>query len=391
MSFANPTKIHLGMAATFFGRTYRVIGRSVLGVLEGGGTYYWNEFNLETPGGSYATLVFEESGTGGKWRFFHMFAPKVPMTAKEAEDKCLGNEVNLDGTTVRVTRVDRSRVYAVEGKVPEGVIVGQFAKYFNAEAGDKMVVVSWTGDEVEFYSGRTITSGVVASAFNLSGLARVGFALTGGRSFLNAHVLFLLLFLGIICFGFIGVCCALRSPAHPPAVVVFQVAPSPLAVGATGVLGGRRYRIASHTLVEIAEIGLRFSRHEYELRDDHGNHFLLISGMGSNAANWILCAPINLPPSLTAQEVGGLSVGQTVKLDGDSTRIAKLFRSTIREVDENSMELYKPGDVLYGFSGAMKSNTLIVRWNTTNIIWLKGTLLADQNVKAAFAEPGGKW
>ena len=163
MSFANPTKIRIGMAAAFFGRSYRVIGRSVLGVQERGRTYYWNEFNLETSGGSYATLVFEETGLGGQWRFFEMFDPKIPMTSKAAEEKCVGDAVNLDGSTVLVTRVDRSRVYAVEGKVPEGVVVGQFANYFNAGAGDKMIVVSWTGGEMEFYSGRTIPSGAAIS------------------------------------------------------------------------------------------------------------------------------------------------------------------------------------------------------------------------------------
>jgi hypothetical protein len=388
MSFGNPTKIRIGMAATFFGRAYRVIGRSVLGVQEAGGTYYWNEFNLETSGGYYATLVFEETGRGGQWRFFEMFNPQAPMTAREAEEKRAGDAANLDGTPVFVTRVDRSRVYAVEGKVPEGVVVGQHAKYFNAETGDKMIVVSWTGDEVEFYSGRTITSGAVASAFNLGGLARLGFALTGGRSFLNARVLAPFLILGLIGSLIMIVSSAVRSPARPPAVIVFQAGPSPLFAGESGVLDGRRYRIVSHSLVEIAETGLRFSRHEYELNDDDNNNYLLISGVSSNAASWILCAPVEPAKPLTPQEAAALSAGQTVKLDGDAARITKLFRSTIIGVDEVHPQRHKRGDVLYGFSGPTKSNILIVRWDATNILWLKGTVFADRNVKAAFAPPG---
>jgi hypothetical protein len=390
MSFANPTKIRIGMAAALFGRAYRVIGRSVLGVQEGGGTWYWNEFNLETAGRNYATLVFEETGPGGKWRFFEMFDPPTPMTSREAEDKRVGDAVNLDGTTVLVTRVDRSRVYAVEGKVPEGVVVGQYAKYFNAGAGDKMIVVSWTGDEVEFYSGRTIPGGAVASAFNLGGLPRLAFVLTGGRSFLNARVLAPLLIIGLIGSLILIKSSAAPSPVRPPAVIIFQASPSPLFAGESGVLDGRRYRIASHALVEIAETGLRFSRHEYELNDDDNNHFLLISGVRSNAADWILCAPIEPAKPLTPQEAGGLSAGQTVKPDGEPARITKLFRSTFLGVDEIYPPRHKRGDVLYGFSGPMKSNILIVRWNATNILWLKGTALADRNVKAAFAPPAGK-
>lgn len=388
MNFANPTKISLGMTATFFGRTFRVIGRSVLGETEESGTYYWQEFNLETSGGEYADLVFEESGSGGQWKLFEMFDPRTPMTSKEAAEKREGDLVNLDGTPLRVTLVDRSRVYFVEGKVPEGVAVGQQANYFNAEEGDKMIVVSWTGDEVEFYSGRTIPSGAVAAAFNMAGVARLGFTATQGRSFLHTRTLRPIMFFGLFVAAFIFMFPSLPSTRRAPAVIVLPAAPPPLAAGESGVLAGRRYRIAGHAVVEVAQVGLCFLRHEYELNDDDNNNSILISG--ANGANWILCAPMEPPVPLTPQGAAALSAGQIVKLDGDSARIGQLFRSTIREADEVSSKMHRPGDVLYGFSGQMKSNTLIVRWNATNITWLKGTALTDRAVKAAFAPPAGK-
>ena len=390
MNFANPTRIRLGMAATFFGRNYRVIGRSVLGETEESGTYYWNEFNLETSGGEYADLVFEETGSGGQWRLFEMFDPRTPMTAKEAAEKREGDVVNLDGTPLPVTLVDRSRVYFVEGKVPEGVAVGQHANYFNAEAGDKMIVVSWTGDEVEFYSGRTIGHGAVAAAFNLSGLARLGFAMAGGRSLLHTRSLRPIFFFGIFVAVFLVMFPSLPSTRRAPAVLVLPAAPPPLAVGASGVLEGRRYRIASHALVEVAKVGLRFSRHEYELSDDDNNNSILISGAGANGGNWMMCAPIEPPAPLTPQGAAALAAGQSVKLDGDSARINELFRSTIREVDGASPHAGNPDDVLYGFAGQMKSSWLMVRWNASNITWLQGTALADRTVKAAFAPPAGR-
>lgn len=139
--------------------------------------------------------------------------------------------------------------------------------------------------------------------------------------------------------------------------------------------------------MEIAEVGLRFSRHEYELNDDDNNKCFLLSRMSSNAPDWILCAPIEPEKSLTAQEAGGLSAGQTFLLDGKPARITKLFRSTFLEVDETQPQSHKHGDVLYGFSGELSSNILIARWNATSILWLKGAVLADREVKAAFA-PG---
>jgi len=390
MSFANPTKIRLGMAATLFGRNYRVIGRSVLGETEASGTYFWNEFNLETSGGKYATLVFEESKSGGQWKFFEMFDPVTPMTAREAAEKREGDPVNFDGAPLRVTLVDRSRVYFIEGKVPEGVAVGQQANYFNAEAGEKMIVVSWTGDEVEFYAGKTITHGTVAFAFNLKGLARLGFAVSGGRSFLNARSLARLLFLGLLVVLFLFIFSGPCSLRRPSAVLVVAAAPPPFAAGESGVFNDRRYRIASHAVVEVTQPGLRFSRHEYELNDDDSHSSVLISGADSNAANWIWCAPIEPPTPLTPQQAAALSAGQTISLGREPAQIARLFRSTILKVDGAPTPIYPPGGVYYGYSATMKSNILIVRWNATDILWLKGTMLADRAVKAAFAQPAGK-
>jgi hypothetical protein len=390
MNFANPTKIRIGMTAAFLGHTYRVIGRSVLGETEASGTYYWNEFNLESPGGKYATLVFEESGSRGNWKLFEMFEPRAPMTAKEAAEISQNGQVNLDGTPLTVTLVDRSRVYFVEGKTPEGVLVGQKADYFNAEAGDKMIVVSWTGDEVEYYSGRTISVAAVASAFSLSAPGRLAFALSGGRGFLNSRILIRAALLAMFAVVFIAIFSAVHSPARPPGTIVIQAGPPTLAVGQSGVLEGRYYHIDSQALVEVAEFGLRFSRHEYELTDDDRHTSLLLSGAGTGAATWLLCAPIDTPPPLTPQEAGSLSAGQIIQLDGDSVRISKLFRSTIREADGASPQARQSGDVFYGLSGTMSNNTLIVQWNATNILWLKGTPLPERAVKAAFATAAGR-
>ena len=38
------------MTGTLSGTRYRVVGRVVLGMEEGGETYYWNEFNLVDDG-----------------------------------------------------------------------------------------------------------------------------------------------------------------------------------------------------------------------------------------------------------------------------------------------------------------------------------------------------
>ena len=132
-----------------------------------GETYYWNEFNLESDGGEVATLVYEETERGGEWRLFHLFEPAYPMTAADAATKRAGDPLNLEGMQLFVRLVSKSRVYHIEGKAPEGVEVGDVAHYFNAVTGNNMIVVSWTGEEVEFYKGLDLSPTTVSSAFNV--------------------------------------------------------------------------------------------------------------------------------------------------------------------------------------------------------------------------------
>jgi hypothetical protein len=54
MSFENPTSLRIGMTGTVAGKSYRVVGRVVMGVEEAGQTYYWNEFNLQADDGEFA-------------------------------------------------------------------------------------------------------------------------------------------------------------------------------------------------------------------------------------------------------------------------------------------------------------------------------------------------
>src|SRR5260370_14123426 len=120
MTFKNPTPVQIGMAGTFYGKQYRVLGRVFLGESEEGGTYYWHEFNLETESRESATLVYEVMERGPEWRWITMFEPARGLSAEDAATKRVGDTLDLDGTNVRVTLVRRSRIYHVEGTAPEG-------------------------------------------------------------------------------------------------------------------------------------------------------------------------------------------------------------------------------------------------------------------------------
>src|SRR6185436_1169533 len=110
MSFVNPTALRLGQSGVLAGRQFRIVGRVVMGMDDNGETYYWNEFNIVDNAGEHATLVFEDTDRGGEWKLFTMFEPQYTMTAEDAATRRIGDELNLEGTQVRVSLVDESQV-----------------------------------------------------------------------------------------------------------------------------------------------------------------------------------------------------------------------------------------------------------------------------------------
>ncbi len=392
MSFANPTRLRIGMHANFGGKDYRLVGRVVMGVTDDGETYYWNEFSLESRDGSYADLVYEETERGGEWRLFTLFEPEYPMTAADAATKRLGDSLNLTGTDVRVTLLDTSRIYHIEGKTPEGVETGDVANYFNAEAGEVMQVVSWTGDEIEFYNGVNLSSGAVNSAFNLSqepsGFARNFSTLnssgsdnyaSGIKFVLKAAVVIILFF---IIFGR-GLSCSTNHAAAP--VKHIAAGPPPLAAGAAGKWHDKNYRITAHAVVEIARVGLIFDRHEYELTDDSGTKALLVCGDKSNASDWTVYEPfLMLLPAPSAMQMATMKTGDLLKLDGFSGKVGELFRSTIKQTDGDVLSAMKTGNVAYGLSGIGEHQILLARWNRDGLSLLRGQSLAAGRISACF-------
>ncbi len=397
MSFANPTPIKVGMSGTFNGRQYRVAGRVVIGMDEGGEQYFWNEFNLVGPDNQMATLVYEEGEQGGEWRMFTLFEPDNPMTAADAATRRVGDRLNLEGRDAQVTLVDESRVYHIEGEAPEGVEVGDVAQYFNAEAGKYMVVVSWTGDEVEYYRGIDLTSGLVATAFNLpreqldslsqpasgenlfsaGGLA--GNAAVLSRRFLQIGAVILVTFI-----GFAGYTSC--RPFRQRAQMSKQSAPAaPLKLEAEGTLDGRIWRIQSHALVEIAEVGRIYDRHEYELTDAEANRALLVCGWQPGDKDWVLFTSLtpSLPPS--AEQAAALRVGDRVFVDGLSANLTELFQSVVRQSEGAETSGLKNGALQFGFLARSNSTVLLARWNAVGINYQRGRTFPAKDVVAAFS------
>lgn len=391
MSFANPTRLRLGANGNLAGRSYRVVGRVVMSVDVAGEIYYWNEFNLETSGGENATLAYEETERGGEWRLFTMFEPEYPMTATDAATKRVGDPLNLGDTDVRVTLVDSSRVCRIEGQAPEGVEIGDVAHYFNAEAGSTMIVVSWTGDEVEYFQGETLARGTVEKAFGISKPSVLSnFTLTPTQEDSSSHLGNIILVAVVLALGLFAILpsCG-RTTQRVPAVKSFAAPASPLKVGSTGQLDGRTYRITGHDLVEIAEVGWRFERHEFPLADDEGNSALLISGIAPNTKGWLLLQPLQTDGPLTPPQAGNVRLGQVLNVDGVIAPVTELFRSTSRRADDSTLPA-RDNLTTYGFLGRTNNAFALARWNQAGIAFHRGKLLADREVLRAFNPAAGK-
>lgn len=388
MSFANPTPLRLGATGTLNGWRVRVAGRVVLGVEDGAETYYWNEYHLVDDAGGEATLVFEETESGPEWKLFRAFDPRLPLDVRAAATKKVGDPLNLDGRPLPITVTGTSRVHHIEGQPPEGVEVGDVATYFNADSGDRMLVVSWTGHEIEFYEGLDVPPDTLAAAF---GLPRNAFAparasSTGSpaaRGFTRAVVVALGLF---SIFSLRS--CFTSSPAGPnaPAAVARPKTPAPaarLADGAAGTLGERRYVVAGHAVVEVARVNGRHDRHEYILRDESNQEALLVQGLSGGAKEWHLFRPAAPAPGDTPYDAAARKTGATVGVEGMTLRIIDLFKSKALSADGIRGLETLPGTVQYGFVAREGTTWAVTRWNEQRIQWHRGTVVPDAEVRAA--------
>jgi len=386
LSYSNPTPIRIGMTGSLSGTQYRVVGRVVLGEAEASETYYWNEFNLESDSGEEATLVYEETETGGEWRLFRMFEPECPMTAADAATKRDGDPLDLAGMHLFVRLVSTSRVYHIEGRAPEGVELGDVAHYFNAVTGNNMIVVSWTGEEIEFYRGLDLSSTTVSAAFSvrLTNSSR-RFQAPGGGNRLPGLVVGLVGVLVVAILAIVG-SRSLTSSRRPAAVVRTSAPALPLAVGQTGKLAGIQFQIQSHLLVEMAVVGRKFDRHEYLLSNDDGTKALLVRGSKPGAGDWWLFQPLQPSTPLSPQQAAAVRWGQSVNVDGVVAKVSELFQATLRRMDGPEASALNPGDVFFGFTGGTPNASVLVRWNANYVNFFQGKALPEKEVLAAFGQ-----
>jgi hypothetical protein len=403
MSFENPTPLRLGMAGTFAGKRYRIVGRVVMGMDDEGETYYWNEFNLKSDDGENITLVHEPTEDGEAWRLFTLFEPDNPMSVQEAASIRVGDEVNLEGNPIRVTLMDESQVYYIEGEAPEGVEVGDVANYFNAETDNKMQVVSWTGNEIEFYRGANLHPETVAAAFNThiepcrkvssatSLLGSMGSQFEGSDDSASPWVIKVVV--GLLALVIMFVWFSTRGSLWRRTSVVRSSAPaSPLSVGNAGSLEGTTFHVGAHAVVAIQEVGRYFERHEYLLVDTNGKPALLVYGLKPGGKDWCLFSALQPTDAFTPQKAAAVRYGELVNIDGIVAPATELFQTTVlgTDVENPTAPVLRTGERLFGFAANANGMQLLVRWNESGIAFHHGSILPEKTVTQAFSQTARK-
>jgi len=392
MNTRNPTPLQVGSNGTLAGRTYRVAGRIVLSMDDAGGTYYWNEFYLKSDAGEKATLVFEETETGGEWRLFTLFEPDTPITAPEAAARRVGDAVRFDDRDLRVTLVDESRVEFIEGEAPEGVERGDVARYFNAEGANRMFVVSWTGDEVECYRGADLQPRIVAEAFGLSGseLSRLAsspsgtvFAGEGSTSSGSGKFLVVVILIIFVTLGFLIVSKA-KWTGRRAAAIHTRAVTAPLALAGSGTIAGKSFQITAHRLVEVAQVGRAYERHEYDLQDADKNLAQLVCGLNAGDPDWWLFTPLNPAEPMTPQRAAQFQVGQIVTVDGYAAPVSELFQTRLRPSTGSVTTSAAAVTVRFGFTARTEQFALLVLWDNSGIQFQRGVRVDAKAVKASF-------
>jgi hypothetical protein len=378
---SNPTPLQVGAAGTLAGWRYRVAGRVVMGMEEEGETYTWNEFHLLDEKGASSTLVHEETERGGEWRLFYLFDPEKPLAAAEAAAKRAGDAVDLGGPPLRVTLVDKSRVLRVEGQAPEGVEEGDVARYFNAEGGGQMVVVSWTGEEVECFRGINLSAEAVAAAFGLpkpsasAPPAAFAFAPAAGTPPATSAKKALgcaTVFLAAVVLGASWLSARAGRPSLPLAPAKPALPPAPLAVGSRGEIDGVPVTVEGHAVVEIARVDARFDRHEYHLSDGAGNSWLLAFGAGPGGTNPVLFTRFAPDPPLSPAQAAALRGGATVRLEGIPARVGDLSRVLVMRLEGRDLAAPAGGREFYGFTARSGTHLFLARWNARGLGLYRG-------------------
>jgi len=385
----NPTALRVGASGMLDGRRYTVRGRVVMSVMLDGETYYWNEFNLVDAAGDEMILVYEETEEDAEWKLFKRVEPLPPFSASAAATVRVGDDLELGDRHGRVTMVDESRVVFIEGAAPDGIYQGSVANCINADVGERMIVISWTGEEVEYYEGVVTSALRIQDAFDLPKSAvsdRRRFSSVGNYGDYSGFnvVVIILMVIGGLWFVVDTISDDDGNDYVPSPSANRTVSPLHLPNETTGWLNGRRFRIRGHAFVEISRLGDTFDEHEYALSTAEDGRALLVKALQGQRSDWYLLEPKITPAGFGPFDAAQLRQGAAGVIGQPSMRVAQLYRSRIFRSDGDDFKMLWTSGIQYGFLATDGSNSIVARWDENGVRLWTVKIVRDEEVRGAF-------
>lgn len=385
----NPTALKIGASGMLDGRRYTVRGRVVMSVMLDGETYYWNEFNLVDAAGGEMTLVYEETEEDAEWKLFKRVEPLRPFSPSAAATVRVGDDLDLGDRHGRVTMVDESRVVLIEGAAPDGIYQGSVANCINANVGERMIVISWTGEEVEYYEGVVTSALRIQGAFDLPKSAasdRRHFGSVGNDGDYSGFnvVVIILMVIGGLWFLVDTISEDDGNDYVPSPSANRMASPLHLPNGTTGLLNGRQYRIRGHAFVEISRLADTFDEHEYALSTAEDGRALLVKALQGQRSDWYLLEPKITPAGFGPFDAARLREGAVGVIGQPSMRVAQLYRSRIFRSDGDDLKMLWTSGIQYGFLAKDGPNSIIARWDENGVRLWTVKIVRDEEVRGAF-------
>jgi hypothetical protein len=172
-----------------------------------------------------------------------------------------------------------------------------------------------------------------------------------------------------------------RNQAAAPVKRVYA-GPPPLMVGSTGQWQGQEFRVISHAVVEIGEVGAIREHNEYEISDGVGLPAVLVCGISPGNTNWVWLAPLTPADAPTAQQCAKSVVGDLVNVDGELGHVKELFHYTVQRMENVAPSNWQNGEVQYGYLAMANEIPLLVRWNGDGVYFYRGQTFTPAQVKA---------
>ena len=270
-----------------------------------------------------------------------------------------------------------------------------YLKLLTQMFGDRMIVASWTGNEIECYEGRDVPAATVATAFGLPRgdpafrtprVADDDDAPAPSRNYTGV-VLAALAAIAVLAGNS---CFTRRRPASVAAPAPARTAAMPvlrLTNGVSGPLGGQTYTVRSQARFEIARVSGQRERDEYMLTSADEVSSLLINGLTGGTRQWHLLRPVSPPAGLDAYAAAAKRRGNQLTVDGVVVTVTELFSCQPRTTRGEVASSFWPNGRQYGFVATSAGEWWLARWNQKSLSLYRGTPLDEKSVFAAFG-PG---